>query len=195
MLIPGDEHCPFAFRQRQDVVVAGVGRAESRSRGIRSDDRGVPEKREKPGRIGRWNLSADLGVRKRRPELGEQQLGYDELEIASHPARDDLRRRTAPGEKSRDEDVRVEDGAHSATWPSRFVLSLDGDRRRLVLGQIVVMPEAFEQVESELAPKSLLDDLTVTFAAARRPNLDGAKHLVVDRKSRSDLRHRRIIAS
>lgn len=58
-------------------------------------------------------------------ELCNQRLRDDQLELAGEPAREKLCRRSATGEQSGDEDVRVENGAHSApAWP-RLVLRLD----------------------------------------------------------------------
>ena len=61
------------------------------------------------------------------------------------------------------------------------MLGLDGERSGLFLGQIVLSPEPVEQVEPELAPERLLDDLTVSLAYAGRANLDCAEDSFVHR--------------
>src|SRR5581483_954806 len=93
---------------------------------------------------------AELRVGERTLELGEQRLGDDELEHAGEPAAEQLSRRPGRGEQGRDQDVRIEDGAHSAPSPTRLVLCLDGKCKRLLFVEVVALPEAVQQVEAEL---------------------------------------------
>jgi hypothetical protein len=50
------------------------------------------------------------------------------------------------------------------------VLLLDRETRRLVLREIRLGPDPFEQLEAEIAPQRLLDHLAVTAARASRPS-------------------------
>jgi hypothetical protein len=61
------------------------------------------------------------------------------------------------------------------------MLSLDSERSRLFLGQIVSLPESLEQIEPELAPERLLDDLAIALAGAGCPNFHRAENTFVNR--------------
>lgn len=75
------------------------------------------------------------------------------------------------------------------------MLSLDGKRNRLLFGKRRPSPEPVEQVESELAPQGVLDDLTVALSGSGRAHLYRPKDVFVDRQGRPNLGHVRIIAS
>ncbi len=133
-------------------------------------DGGASEQGDEFGGVRRRYSRLQFRVSERTFELGQQVFGGDELEVPSEPTRKDLRRRPARREHSRVENVGVEDSSHSAPTTPSLVLSLDGERSRLFLGQIVPSPDSVEQIESELAPERLLDDFTVALAYAGRAN-------------------------
>jgi hypothetical protein len=80
-------------------------------------------------------------------------------------------RRPGRRDQGRDQDVRIEDGAHSAPSSTRLVLRLDGECERLLLVEVVALPEPVEQIEAELAPQRLFDHLAVALAGARTSKL------------------------
>ncbi len=172
MLIAGDDDRFLVLGQRKQVVVAGVAGAAGPRGRIRRRLGGLLEERDEFGGVLRRYSRSQLRVGERTFELGQQALGDDELEVAGKPTREDLRRRPARGEQSRNENVDVEDSSHSAPTTPSLVLSLDGERGSLFLGQIVPSPKSVEQIESELAPERLFDDLAVALAGPRTANLD-----------------------
>src|ERR1019366_3181843 len=95
------------------------------------------EYRGELGRLFGRDASAQLRVGERAFQLGEQGLRDDELELPGGPASDDLPRRSAAREQGGYEDVRVEDGAHSAPAAPRRVLGLDSECERLFLAEVV----------------------------------------------------------
>src|SRR5207249_3499719 len=76
-----------------------------------------------------------------------------------------------------------------------LVLRLNRGAESLVLVEVGTRPDAFEQIEPEIAPKSFLDHVAVTTAAPRGLDADGAKHPLVQRDRRPSLRHSYTIAS
>jgi hypothetical protein len=144
-------------------------------------DGGGPEQGNEFSGVLRRYSRPHLRVGERTLELTQQVAGDDELELATEPTRNDLRRRSRRREQSRDKNVDVEDGSHSARTTPSLVLSLDGERGGLILGQIAPSPESVEQVEPELAAERLLDDFAVALACAGRANLDRAEDSFVDR--------------
>jgi hypothetical protein len=195
MLIARDDDRFLALGQRKQIVVAGVAGAARRRGRVWRMDGGLVEERDEFGGVLRRYSRPQLRIGERTFEFGQQAFGDDELEVASQPTREDLRRRPARGEQSRNENVGVEDSSHSAPTTPSLVLSLDRERGRLFLGQIVPSPETVEQVEPKLAPKRLFDDFAVALAGPRTANLDRAEDFLLDRQRRADLRHIRIIAS
>src|SRR5436190_7692624 len=180
MLIAGDDDRFLVLGQRKQVAVAGVAGAAGRPGRVWPRDGGVPEERDELGRVlGRYSRS-QLRVGERTFKLGQQALGDDELEVAGEPTREDLRRRPRRGEQSRNENVGVEDSSHSAPTTPSLVLSLDGERGRLFLGQVVLSPKSVEQIEPELAPERLFDDFAVALAGPRAANLDRAEDFLLD---------------
>ena len=151
MPVAGDEHGTLALSEREQVVVAGVGRAAGRFRWIRGADGALPEEYDELMRRRRGNARPHLRVGKRARELGEQRFRDDELEVAGEPARDDLRRRAAARKECGNQDVRVEDGAHSAPAVPCLVLGLDGERERFFFAEVVRLPELLEEIEAEFA--------------------------------------------
>src|SRR5690606_18911714 len=83
----------------------------------------------------------------------------------------------------------------SGRRPSRPVLRFPALRLGLLVRQLIAGPAPFEQIQPEIPPQGLLDDLAVPPSRARGPDLHGAEHALVDRERRSDLRQRGIIAS
>jgi hypothetical protein len=75
------------------------------------------------------------------------------------------------------------------------VLRFDGERERLVLTDVVALPETLEQVEAELATQRVLDHFAVTLASASAANLHRPQYVLVDRQRRPHLRHNNIMAS
>ncbi len=68
-------------------------------------------------------------------------------------------------------------------------------RTRQVLGEIVLLPEALQEIEPEVAPERFLDHLTVATAGPSGTDLDGLHDGLVDRESGAYLRrHIGIIA-
>jgi hypothetical protein len=195
MLIPGDNDPFLALGQRKQIIVAGVaGAARGRGRVWRMDG-GVLEERDEFGGVLRRYSRPQLRIGECTLEFGHELFGDDELEVAGEPTREDLRRRPARGEQSRNQNVGVEDGSHSAPTTPSLVLSLDSESGRFFLGQIVPSPESVEQIESELVPERLFDDFAVALAGPRTADLDRTEDFLLDRQRRTDLGHIRIIAS
>jgi hypothetical protein len=134
-----------------------------------------------------------MGERTRK--LGKERVRDDQREIAGEPARDDLRGRSALGEDRGDEDVGVEDGAHSAAAGACLVLGLDRKLKRLPLAEIVSFPQALQQVKTEFAAQGLFDHLAIALPGPRCAYLDRTQNLLVDRKGSAHLRHICIRAS
>jgi hypothetical protein len=170
VLVAGDEDGTFAFGEGEQVIVARVGRAARRIGWVGCVDGPVAEQADELGCF----LCAHTLAQRRSLELGEKGLGDNEPRTRRRPAADQLRRRPGRGEQGRDEDVRIEDGAHSAPSPMRRVLRLDGELERLLLVEVVALQEPVERVEAELAPQRLLDQLAVALAGARADRRPGA---------------------
>jgi hypothetical protein len=133
--IAGDEDGALGLGQGDQVVVAAVaaiGGTVSRVWRVGGEDRPVAEERCERGRLVLGYALAELGVGERAFEPGEQGVGDDELELAAQPVADELRRGAGWGEQGGDQDVGVEEGAHSAPAPARGVLGLDGERECLL---------------------------------------------------------------
>ena len=107
---------------------------------------------------------------------------------------EDVSWRSVRREEGRNENVGIENDSHESA-ASSGVLSLDGERRGLILGKVVTGPQASDEVEAEVAPEGFLNDLAVAPSGARRLDLDGSKYVFVDCQRCPRLRHSRIIAS
>jgi hypothetical protein len=153
------------------------------------------EKGNKCIRFGGRDVTAEFRIGECAPELVEELVRSDEFEIADAPAREQPRRSAAGGEEGCDEDVGVEDGAHSALAASRRMLRFDRKTECLLFGHAIALPETFEQIEAELPPKRFLDDLAVAFPGAGSMDPYGAQDVFVDRQCCPHLRHISIIAS
>jgi hypothetical protein len=70
---------------------------------------------------------------------------------------------------------------------ARLVLSLDTQRHSLFFGEVIGRPKTIEQIEPEVTPERLFDNLTVAFAAPRGPDFDRLQDFSVNRKGRSYL--------
>ena len=184
MLVAGDKDGSLAFGEGKQVVVPGVCGMVRGSRRIGCEDRAVAKQRDVVRCLTRRDPRAELGVGERPLEFREQRFRDDELEVAGEPARDELSGRAARREEGGDEDVRVEDDAHSAPTSPRLVLGLDGERCGLLFAHVVAVPQPLEQVEAELTPQRCLDHRAVAFAGARPADLHGAQDVLVDREGR-----------
>src|SRR6266545_791065 len=70
-----------------------------------------------------------------------------------------------------------------------------GEAESLFLAEIGRLPDALEQVETEIAPERLLDHVTVAPPRPGRLDANGAKHAFIERDRGTRLRHIGIIAS
>jgi hypothetical protein len=195
MLIAGNDDRFLSLGESEEVVVTRIGRAPGRRRRVGREPSAVPEKRDELDRVCRRYSLPQGRVGEGALELGQEVVGGDELEVPGEPAREDLRRRSGRGEQRSDENVGVESGPHSARPAASLVLSLDGKRRRFVFPQIALLPKALEDVEPELAPERLLDDLAVTPTGSSAADFHRSEDIRVDRERCSHLWHLRIIAS
>ena len=193
--VAGHQDRALRLGQCDEIVVAGVRRATWCGNRIVCEVAARPQQLDELGGLCRRDTAAKLRVAERAFELDDHQIGHDELERARTPPRDDLRRHAPGRQDGGDQDVRVEDGAHSALRRACLVLRFDGQLVRLVRREIVAGPEAVQKVEAELAPECVLDDLAVALPTARGADLDGAKDAFVDGERRSHLCHNHIIAS
>jgi hypothetical protein len=75
------------------------------------------------------------------------------------------------------------------------MLSLHGEADRLVLGEIGRIPDPFEQIEAEIAPKRLLDHVAVAATAPSRLDAHSPEYSLIERDRRPCLGHAGIIAS
>lgn len=133
MLVAGDEDSALRLGEREQVVVARIGGAARWRLGVGREPYCLPQKLDKRPRLVFCDALVDLRIGERSREFGEKRLGDDELELACEPTRNDLRGRSASGEERGDEDVRVEDGTHSAAAGPSLVLRLDGEFEGLPL--------------------------------------------------------------
>lgn len=194
MPVSRDKDGPLVLGKRHEVVVATVGRTAGDDRRVGCEHSSISEQCDEIGRIVGRNQSANPRVYEGSFELSQKQVRHDELELAGQPARDDVRGRAAGREQSCDQDVRIEDGSHSAAAP-RLVLSVDGEVERLLLTELAVLPQPVEEVEAEAVAQRFFDDLSVALTGSRGTDLDGAEDRLVDGQSGSNFRHHRIVAS
>jgi hypothetical protein len=75
------------------------------------------------------------------------------------------------------------------------MLCFHGELRRLTLFELIPLPQLLEQVEAEIPAQRLLDDLTIALARPGGPHFHPTQELLVDRKRRPHLCHKRIISS
>ena len=189
MSVAGDEDGAFVLGECKQVVVTRVGRPVGTCARIRRNDCCEAKQGDELGCVVFRNPTAELRVGEGALELVQQSIRDEELERAAQPAVDELCGRAAGGEQSGNEDVGVEDSAHSAPARPRLVLRLDRERERLVLANLVSLPKAGEQVETELATECFLDYLAVALAGAGAPDFHRPKYFLVDRERRPHFRH------
>src|SRR5262245_54712148 len=75
------------------------------------------------------------------------------------------------------------------------MLRLYRKRGPVLVGEVVLRPEPIEQIEPQVAPQRVLDDLAVTTTESGCADLDRAQDRLVQRHRRPNLRHLCIIAS
>jgi hypothetical protein len=189
VLVARDENCSLRLGEREEVVVVGVGGAARGRVVVGREPHCLAEKLDNRAGLVYCDPLANLPVRERPREFGQQRPRDDQLELASEPTRDNVCRRSASGEERGDEDVGVEDGAQSAAAGACLVLGLDGELEGLPLAQIVSLPQAIEQVETELAAQSLFDYLAIALPGPSSAHLDRAQNLLIDCERRPHLGH------
>jgi hypothetical protein len=195
MVVARDEWHVLAFRECKQVIVTGIRGAHSgRPFGIGNDLPQLGHLLDESLGLPRIDAAPKLRARECPLRLSEESRTDDKLELRFQPEPDQARRRAAPREKCRNQDVGVEQSPHALGVPG-FVLRLDCEPQCLVLLEVSGRPDPLEQVEAEVAAKRLLDHLAVSTAGSRSLDPDSAKHLLVERHRRSGLRHHCIIAS
>ncbi len=141
------------------------------------------------------DVRADLRVPEGAPQLSEQVLRDDELEIPIEPASEQACGDPGGCQERRNQDVGVENGSQSLPAArSRSVLSFDGEPHSVILGHTVLIPESLEEIEAEIATKRLLDDLAVPLSLAGGPHSDPTEYVFVECYRRPHLPHLCIIA-
>jgi hypothetical protein len=60
------------------------------------------------------------------------------------------------------------------------MLCLDAQRQRFFLSKAVSRPKPIKQLEAQVTPKRLFDDLAVSFARTGSQHLDGSQDLFID---------------
>ena len=194
MLVPRYERHLLARCKRKQVVVAGIRRTHWRlSFGIGNDLPQLSEQLDESLGI----LGGDPGPQLRATEgplrFGKERGTDDELELSFQPEADETSRRADPREKSRNQDIRVEEDPHALR--AGFVLRLDSEPHRLVLLDVGGRPDPRHEIEAEVAAKRLLDHVAVAAAGSCSLDPNGAKDPLVERDGRSCLGHNGIIAS
>jgi hypothetical protein len=116
--------------------------------GLLDHDRSLGEKRDERVRVVAADLAAQLRVGEWAPELVEELLGRDQLELAGEPAGDQPCGAAPVGEQGCDRDVGGENRAQSAPATARRMLRLDGELDGLLLVHLVAAPESLEQIEA-----------------------------------------------
>jgi hypothetical protein len=193
--VSGNQLCALACRKCELVIVAGIdGVNGRRAFGIRHDLSKLLEQANEATPVFRGNSTADLRLGQRSLDLVEERSTNDELELPCEPQFDQSSRRACSRDQSRDEDVCVEDGPH-ALGAAAFVLRLHREAESLLLVEVRALPDAFEQIEPEIAPERFLDHVAVTAAASGRPHAHGTQNPLVERDGGSRLGHNCIIAS
>ncbi len=195
MSVAGDEDSTLVLGERQQIVVTGIGRAGRRHGRIFSKSCSAAQKRSECVGLVCRDAFTQFRVGECSLELCKQRLRDDQLELPGEPAREKLGRCSAAGEQCGHEDVRVENGAHSAPTRPRLVLRLDRESCCTLLSEILALPEALEQVESKFSAKRFLDHFAVALASACAANFDRPQDFLIDSQCGSHLRHIRILAS
>lgn len=77
----------------------------------------------------------------------------------------------------------------------RLVLRLDSESFSVRLGHVALLPESVEQSQAHVAPKRLLDDLTIAQAGPRGTQLHSSHYGLVKRDGGANLGHTGILAS
>ena len=195
MLVAGNEDGAFLLCKREEVVVTGVARSPWRIRWVGGDERALAQDCDERLRFLVGYAAPQLRIGECSLQLSEQSSRDHDFEVAGEPAGDDLSRRAPAREQRRDENVRIEDGSHSAPAPACLVLSLHREFERLLLAEILALPQPLEEIESEVSTERLFDHLAVTLASTRSTHLDCTHDFFVHCQGRSNSRHNRIIAS
>jgi hypothetical protein len=181
--------------EREQVIITGINGTHRRwAFGVRHDLRKLLEQGDEPACIFRCDSSAQLRSAERSLQLVEQRPADDELELTLEPQLNQTRRRAHSRDQSGNEDVSVEDCPHPLC-AAAFVLRLHRDAESFVLVEVGRLPDALEQIESEITPKRFLDHVTVTAAATGRLHAHGTQNPLIERYRRSCLGHDCIIAS
>lgn len=149
-------------------------------------------------RIRRADPAGNLRVSEDAVDFRKKRKAHDELERSVTPHADQLGRRTAWREERRDQNVRVEYGAHRAnalpTTPACLGDRLLNKRARRVLIHLVLSPKAIKQIETQITAKGALDHLCVGSAVSGSPNSEGPEEVLVDQDCGANARHRSVIA-
>src|SRR5262245_14017236 len=150
--------------------------------GLNCDHSCLPEKIDEGGRLLGRDTRPQLSVAERPLELRQECFGNDKLEVTCAPALEGARGRAGARKQARNENVRVENRTHASAPASRPSLCFECQSRCLVFGEVIALPETIEQVESQLAPKRLLNHLTIALTGVGAVHPDCTEDLLVDRQ-------------
>jgi hypothetical protein len=142
--ISGNHRHLLARGKSEQVIIAGVCRPNRRRPFGIGNELGQRAKHvDEAIGVCRCDAFADLRITQRPVDLCKQRLADDELELTGKPELEEPCRRACPRDQRRDENVGVEDNAHTL-GRTTLMLSLHGERVGFVFGENGSTPDPFE---------------------------------------------------